>query len=494
MTAPLTQGSRAAAGYKKFTFPNGVWVFTAASFYAILTRELSSKEALIIKSYDFDPDEQRDLHDYELPQEADAPAKKKSKKKKRKQNRGKRVIATLLSILLFCEALYCFVVFTDIPVIKNLREAYIETALSTLSHRWLADYFLPKYMVDQVQFKMDYAQQLQRDYVSNNDDRYKPTESTSDATEAPTEDVQPTEPDKNAEQEAFYELFWELSRTSFEEYLDSHPEALADGWDNIYINEAGLDDDGTTIYTTMGEQVLAIDAKNKILLVRVTGTGYLGVLAIAKDPAQLRCHASEGLDGFRYGQSLEDIVLHAGGVLGMSGSGFIDPEGDGNGGLLAGYAMCEGQAFGDHYGMAGYKRIELTDANKFYVVETQSPVGDDVTDAVEFSPVLVVDGELTVGGFMDWNAINPRACIGQSRKGEIMMLIIEGRQITRSIGTDVETCANILMRHDAYTAMNLDGGTSAVMWYDGEYVTQCSNTRIKSRLLPNAWVYGNYEG
>ena len=269
------------------------------------------------------------MHDYELPQEADAPAKKKSKKKKRKQNRGKRVIATLLSILLFCEALYCFVVFTDIPVIKNLREAYIETALSTLSHRWLADYFLPKYMVDQVQFKMDYAQQLQKDLISNDADRYKPTEPTSDATEAPTEDVQPTEPDKNAEQEAFYELFWELSRTSFEEYLDSHPEALADGWDNIYINEAGLDDDGTTIYTTMGEQVLAIDAKNKILLVRVTGTGYLGVLAIAKDPAQLRCHASEGLDGFRYGQPLEDIVLHAGGVLGMSGSGFIDPEGDG---------------------------------------------------------------------------------------------------------------------------------------------------------------------
>ena len=478
-------------GYKKFTFPGRFWVFTPASFYAILCRSYGEKEALTIKSYDFDPDERQDTPDPAMPQEADAPVRKK-KKKKKKPHRGKRVIAVLLSIVLFFEALYCFVVFTDIPTIKNLREAYIETALSTLSHRWLADWFLPKYMVDQVQFKMDYLQQRQQDINSDDSDRYKPTEPTAEATEGTTQATEPTEPDVNADEEAFYALFWELSRTSFEKYLDTHPEALANGWSNIYINEAGLDDEGTTIYTTMGEQVLAVDAKNKVLLVRVTGTGYLGVLAIAKDPAQLRCHASEGLEGFRYGQVLGDLVQNANGVLGMSGSGFIDPDGDGNGGLLAGYAMCEGQAFGDHYGMPGYKRIELTKANKFYVVEAQSGVGDDVTDAVEFSPVLIVDGELVVGGFLDWNAINPRACIGQSSTGEILMLVIEGRQATRSIGTDVETCANILMRHDAYTAMNLDGGTSAVMWYDGEYVTKCSNTRISSRLLPNAWVYGNY--
>ena len=128
-----------------------------------------------------------------------------------------------------------------------------------------------------------------------------------------------------------------------------------------------------------------------------------------------------------------------------------------------------------------------------YIIDSFKPVASDVTDAVEFSPSLIVDVELTVGGFYNWSGINPRAAIGQSEKGEILMLVIEGRMIGRSIGTDVEECANILMRHKGYTAMNLDGGTSAVMWYDGEYVTKCSNTDISSRLLPNAWVYGNYE-
>ena len=51
---------------------------------------------------------------------------------------------------------------------------------------------------------------------------------------------------------------------------------------------------------------------------------------------------------------------------------------------------------------------------------------------------------------------------------------------TRSYGTTIETCTDILMRHKAYQALNLDGGTSAVLWYDGEYVTKCSNTSITS--------------
>ena len=39
-------------------------------------------------------------------------------------------------------------------------------------------------------------------------------------------------------------------------------------------------------------------------------------------------------------------------------------------------------------------------------------------------------------------------------------------------------------------AMNLDGGTSAILWYDGEYVTRCSNTALpEGRTLPNAFVY-----
>lgn len=408
-----------------------------------------------------------------------------------------RIAAILLSIILFFEALYCFLVFTNIPSIKYWREAYISTALSTMSHQWLAEWFLPEYMVEEVRAKELLAVESQENM---NSQRPKPTEPP---TTVGGEDVEPTEtdttepttevtiPGEDPAETAFYQLFWELNRSSFEQYLDEHPETLDNGWENIYINEAGFDDKGTSIYTSMGEQVLALDAKNKLLLVRVQGTGYLGILAIGKDPAQLRCEASKGIG--EYGQTMASLVKNNNGIIGITANGFADPEGDGNGGTVLGYTVCEGKHYGGHYFEKGYKRIELTKDNKFYIISSTAPVAEDVTDAVEFSPALIVDGKLAVGGLADWDGINPRSCIGQSSRGEILMLVIEGRQIGRSIGTNVETCAKIMLKHDGYTAMNLDGGTSAVMWYDGEYVTKCSNTDITSRALPNAWVYGNYE-
>ena len=401
-----------------------------------------------------------------------------------------KIIAVLLCLVLFFEALYCFVVFTKIEPIKDLREAFIETALSTMSHQWLAELTLPKYMVEDIRAKDLYLRQKQAEHNSS---RPTPTETVETTTEPTvTETVEPTEPDIDAAEEAFYELYWEISRTSFEEYLEDHPETLANGWENIYINESGLNDEGTSIYTQQGEQVLAIDVPNKLLLVRVSGTGYLGVLAIGKDPSQLRCEASAGI-GY-YGQTLGEIVDNSGGVIGMTASGFYDPDGNGSGGIIAGYAMCEGVPYGYHYGDTGYKRIELASDNRFYICNSNTETTPDTTDAVEFSPALIIDGELMVGGFYDWNGINPRAAVGQSEYGEILMLIIEGRMVGRSIGTDTETCAKILMKHKGYTAMNLDGGTSAVMYYHGQYVTKCSNRAIDSRLLPNAWVYGNYDG
>ncbi len=432
-----------------------------------------TKEASLIKS-----------HDAARTTVQDAPKKKKAKK----PHHGKKVIAVLLCIVLFFEALYCFVVFTDIPLIKNLREAYIGTALSTMNHQWLAKLFLPSYQVEQMQARIDYGKGAQNNIISN---RPAPS-ATTDGTGV-TEPDEPTDvtepPVEQTAEEAFYELFWELNRTSFEDYLQAHPDTLRNGWENIYINEAGLYDDGTEIYTSMGEQVLAIDAKNQVLLVRVQGTGYQGVLAIAKDPAQLRCAPSAGIGS--YGQFLETITENHNGVLAMNGSGFIDPNGSGNGGLIAGYAMSEGKSYGTHYG-GGYKRIELTQDNKMYVADAYSDVASDVTDATEFYPALIVDGQVLITDDALWG-INPRACIGQSERGEILMMVIEGRLVDRSMGTGLISCCEILKRHEGYNAINLDGGTTAVMWFDGEYVTMCSNREIQSRYLPNAWVYGNYD-
>ena len=150
--------------------------------------------------------------------------------------------------------------------------------------------------------------------------------------------------------------------------------------------------------------------------------------------------------------------------------------------------MCNGVAIGEHLD-PGFKRVELRDDDRLYIVDSQAPVSEACTDAAEFTPALIVDGKVLVDEYCGWNAINPRACIGQNRKGEIMMLCIEGRLVT-SLGIGVVKCAEMLKMYDCMQALNLDGGTSAIMWYRGKYVTRCSNTALPhGRPLPNAFVY-----
>ena len=395
-----------------------------------------------------------------------------------KKPKWQRVVLIVLAVIVALEACYAVVVYSNIPLIARLRTSYIQTAMSTMRHQWLATAFFPKDVIDEV---MEGVRAAEAGQVGVN----------SEWGGAAGERVIYTRPEMTPEEQEFYKVFWEVEPTSMSAYLDKHPDALANGWSNIYINEAGLDDSGTSIQTVEGDQILAIDAVNKIVLIRVTGSGYRGVLAIAKDPSQLSVKMSANLPGS--GQTAGVIASKNGGVLSMTASSFIDVDsegnvGKGNGGILAGYTMSDGVSYGNHMGW-GNKRIELHGDDRFYITDIGNPIGNDCTDAVEFTPALIIDGKVLVDENCGWNAINPRACIGQTDLGEIMMLGIEGRQV-QSLGTGVVECAAILSRYHCAQAMNLDGGTSAIMWYQGEYVIRCSNLACPyGRTLPNAFVY-----
>ena len=387
---------------------------------------------------------------------------------RRRRRRWPRV---LLAVLAALAGLYCLCVFSDIPFIAKWRTIYIQTAMDTMNHQWLATAFIPRSVIDEAMALRGQAQQEQTEHSSAGDWAGEGPESVEVSGE-----------------EDFYKLFWELDRESMEAYLGAHPEALENGWAELYINEAGLSDEGTDIRTTMGEQVLAVDVPNRVLLLRVSGSGYRGVLAVAKDPSRLSVENSAYL-GER-GQTAGEIARAHNGVLAMTASAFIDEGGVGNGGALNGYAMSNGVGQGDHLGWS-YKRMELREDNCFYIVDASAPVDPAATDAVEFTPALIVDGErLNTWG---WDSLNPRAVMGQSDHGEILMLVIEGRLID-SLGVSVEECSTILERHGCMQAMNLDGGTSAILWYDGEPVTRCSNQALpEGRNLPNAFVYARAE-
>ena len=369
-----------------------------------------------------------------------------------------KLLAALLSVLLLLASTYCVAVFTDwVPPLSRLRDQCIETALGTMNHQWLATALFPGDIVAEVQREMDAAREAQ---FGKNSSPWN------------TEDP-PQNPD-------FFGLFPEIDPAAFRAWAPVPEEEL----ENFYVNCAGLDEVGLDLSTRQGDQVLAIDAANGLLVVRIRERRFRGVLILAKDPSRLSCAPAEswGTSGQRAG----DIARANNALVALTASGFdaAGPEGA----YQTGAAMCGGVPCGEHL-PAGYKRLELRSDDRLYITDAPGDFHPDCTDAAEWTPALIVDGQIVVTEADHYNARNPRCCLGQAGDGTILMLCIEGRYLD-SLGATAPECAEILARYGACQAMNLDGGTSAILWYDGAYITRCSDPDLpEGRLLPNCWIY-----
>ena len=366
----------------------------------------------------------------------------------------------LLVLILILESVYCVAVFTDWTPLSRLRDMYIETALGTMNHKWLATALIPGDIVQEV-------------WEGLEEDRFAQLGQNSGDWELET-----------SIGSTFFERFPELEETEIRTWAKAHPETIKNGWENFYVNQAGLDDTGIELYTRQGDQVLAIDATNGLIVLHIQTDKFRGVLILGKDPSRLSCAPSDAWG--EQGQRAGDIAIANHALVALTGSGFNDSEVEGA--VQTGAAMCGGVPYGDHL-KEGYKRIELRNDNKLYVVDAPSDFHPDCTDATEWTPALIVDGVTVVSEDDHYNARNPRCCLGQTKDGTILMLCIEGRYFD-SLGATAPECAEILARYDAYQAMNLDGGTSAICWFEGEYITRCSDPdRPEGRYLPNAWIY-----
>lgn len=75
---------------------------------------------------------------------------RKEKEKEAKTNKLIKVLtACVISIALFI-SMYAVVIFGNIPFVTKWRNIWIETAMTTDQHKWLATCFFPKYLIDEV--------------------------------------------------------------------------------------------------------------------------------------------------------------------------------------------------------------------------------------------------------------------------------------------------------------------------------------------------------
>ena len=467
--------------------------------------------------YADDYDYEYDDYDYSDEDEEwyeDEPAEAPKKKRK-----GLRIFGNvLLVICALLSAFYLSVLYAPIPALTNLRNLYIQAGMSTLSHKWLVTAIVPGDIIDEVVLAQHESENAQIGVESNwgsvsvealptfanetitSEEAAAAQLAAEEAREEAESDPQNSDaldssldegdtsngPEYESTDEAtFFELFHELDYDSMMDYLDEHPEVLDNGWSGIKINRSGLNDVGTSIETTNGHQVLALDAENGILLLRVYCNDSRGVMAILKDSSRLHNCAASTLG--IVGQTIGKICDSNSGLLAINGAAFAD-DGYGNGGTIAGMSVCDGRIVGDRL-YSNYKRIELRDDGKMYIVDSATLVYNDTLQACEFKPALIIDSKIVVDENCGWTAPAPRTVIGQSEKLETMMVVIEGR-FTDSIGCSVVDVAELMREYGCAQALNLDGGTSSMMYYKGEYITRCSNTALPSgRTVPTAWVY-----
>lgn len=421
------------------------------------------------------------------------------------KHRGLKIFGkVVLAVLTFFSVCYLTFIYSDNLYISRLRNMYINTAMTTLSHKYLATAIIPSDIIDELLIRQWESESIMQSggsdwgnvdvgalptldqEVTTGSSAHDMSDATASSEEADLDADAASGPQYGSEEERiFYEYFYELDYASASAYFKKNPQALANGWYYVDINEAGLSDSGTSILTTNGDQVLAINARQGILLIRINIGSSRGVMAICKDPERLSLRAASTLGSV--GQTAGKICEANDGILSITGSAFMD-DGSGNGGQISGLAVCNGTTYGDRLGGTD-KRLELRTDNKMYIVNSTDSVDPNTRDACEFRPALIMDGKITVDENCGWTSPNPRAVLGQTDKLEVMMVVVEGRFLD-SPGCSVVKVAELMQDYGCVQALNLDGGTSAIMYYNGEYITRCSNTDLPGgRTLPSAWVY-----
>ena len=220
-----------------------------------------------------------------------------------------------------------------------------------------------------------------------------------------------------------------------------------------------------------------------IILVDVMKKGFQGTMMIVLDPSRVFV----GGPGFYGGNGmlLEDLVKRYDALGGINGGGFIDEGGGGTGGLPEGLTIVDGKSYlwKDSGASAAFDENNVLHVGT-YTVESAAAAG--IRDCVSFGPALIIDGAPEYGRHME-SGINPRTAIGQREDGAVLMLCIDGRQI-HSIGANYADLRDIMMDFGAVNACSLDGGSSTVMYFNGEYLNSPSSASGTSRYLPNAFL------
>ncbi len=346
-----------------------------------------------------------------------------------------KVKKSSVAILVFTITVFVFVVsymtilYGHIPFVEKWRNIWIETAMTTDQHQWLATSFFPRRIVEDV-----IGHRIDNKEISVTDDE-------------------------------------DFGKNVVDIYGNKSKDILGQS----YLVEGEEDPNGNIVYSNNVEEgVVVLDVKR---------SNYRGKLIMIDDPSRVYLAVTDRKGSM--GKLILNYLEDENAVVGINASGFKDPGGHGNGGVVTGRCISQGEywgTYGSQYSLVGFDKD-----NRLVVGGMSNWDEYNIRDGMQYRPTLIIDGEKAVEASSGWG-LQPRTVVGQCKNGVVLFFVADGRKVGYSLGATMGECADLLLEYGAITAGACDGGSSSVVGYDGEIINDPSTSMATGRYLPNAWV------
>lgn len=233
-----------------------------------------------------------------------------------------------------------------------------------------------------------------------------------------------------------------------------------------------------------------VNHTDKLDLYEVSGEGFKGKALIVHDPTRVMA----GYSGLmpKAGETTSAIGKKNKAVAAINGGGFIDQGWAGTGGAPTGVIISDGKLIYDQLKNENLKQDVAAFTNKGQLIVGSHSLKElkqyGVKEAISFGPALIVNGKPTITSGDGGNGYAPRTAIGQKADGSVVMLTIDGRDPLKGIlGATLRDVQDILLKQfKCVNAVNLDGGSSTTMFFNGKVINRPSDG-LGERAVPSVF-------
>jgi exopolysaccharide biosynthesis protein len=215
--------------------------------------------------------------------------------------------------------------------------------------------------------------------------------------------------------------------------------------------------------------------------------GYRGYMAKVKlhDPGAVKLVLSHDKVGDK-GETTSQAAKRTGAALAINGGGFAKSNG-----LIypMGITVVDGEI----------KTFYRTDLSFIGLNKSGHLVGGKITSREQikalnvmqgatFVPTLLKDGKKQVIPARWKNKKEPRTLIGHFSNGDLLLIVVDGREFGYSTGVTLEEAQDKLLEFNVRDAYTLDGGGSSTFYYNGKVLNRPSDGRERL-LATNFCIY-----